>query len=252
MNIIISGGSSGLGRALALTYANKNNTLGLIGRNATTLQDVATLCEQQGAKVILIICDLSVDFKVLKQKLTAFHQQFNLDLVIANAGITASSSAQRELEPWQVTKTLIDTNVLGVLGLLHPIVHLMQQQQSGQIVIISSIAAFYGMPITPSYCASKAAIKSYGEALRGLLYEDQIQVCLVYPGFIKTAMSDQFPGPKPFMMSPKKAAMIIQRGIQKRKKVIAFPFWLSTGMAFLPLLPSSIADFILRNYRDKK
>jgi len=250
-HIIISGASTGLGRELALSYAKPKITLGLIARDLEKLKAVATLCQQQGALVEILSCDLSCEFNKLKQWLYIFQQNYPIDLVIANAGITASTSPQRQLESWQQTQKLIETNVLGVMSLIHPIVEWMQQQQAGQIAIISSIGAYYGMPVTPSYCASKSAIKTYAEGLRGLLYQDNIQVSIIYPGFIKTAMSDQFPAPKPFLMSAHKAAKIIKKGLNKRKKTIAFPFLLSLGMSFLPLLPSALSDLILRNYRNK-
>ena len=101
------------------------------------------------------------------------------------------------------------------------------------------------MPITPSYCASKAGIKSYGEALRGLLAKDNVHVSVVCPGFIKSAMSDDFPGAKPFMITADKAAKLIKKGLAVNKACISFPFPLNFGTRLLSLLPAFIADYIL-------
>ena len=133
----------------------------------------------------------------------------------------------------------------GVLSSIQPLILPMRTRKKGQIAIISSLAAYRGLPITPSYCASKAGIKSYGEALRGLLAKDSVQVSVVCPGFIKSAMSDDFPGAKPFMISADKAAYLIKKGLGANKACISFPFPLNLGTRLLSLLPAFIADFIL-------
>ena len=101
------------------------------------------------------------------------------------------------------------------------------------------------MPITPAYCASKAAIKAYGEALRGWLADDGIKVSVIYPGFVESDMSNSFPGDKPMLISADKAADIIVKGLEKNKASISFPFPLNLGMWFLALLPDAFAKRIM-------
>jgi len=122
----------------------------------------------------------------------------------------------------------------------------MKKRKHGQIAIVSSLAAYRGMPITPSYCASKAAIKSYGEALRGWLAEDGIRVSVICPGFVESELSAQFFGDKPLMISSQKAASIIIKGLEKNKARISFPFPLNLGMWFLAILPPTISDWFMR------
>ncbi len=121
----------------------------------------------------------------------------------------------------------------------------MRQRGNGQIALVSSLAAYRGMPVTPAYCASKAAVKSYGEALRGWLSPEGIQVNVICPGFVNSDMSDTFSAPKPFMVTATKAANIIKNDLKKNKAIIAFPFPLNLGMWLLALLPFSIASFFL-------
>jgi len=121
----------------------------------------------------------------------------------------------------------------------------MRQRKTGQIALVSSLAAYRGLPITPSYCASKAGVKVYGEALRGWLAPEGIKVSVICPGFVKSAMSDQFEGDKPFLMTADKAAIIIKKGLVSNKSRISFPFPLNLGTWFLTLLPASFADSIL-------
>jgi short-subunit dehydrogenase len=104
------------------------------------------------------------------------------------------------------------------------------------------------MPITPSYCASKAAIKSYGEALRGWLVEDNIKVSVICPGFVESALSAQFHGDKPMMITADKAASLIIKGLHKNTANISFPFPLNLGMWFLAVLPAGLANFLMKQF----
>ena len=121
----------------------------------------------------------------------------------------------------------------------------MRARKRGQIAVISSLAAIRGMAISPAYCASKSALKAYGEAVRPLLARDGVALSLVFPGFVKTAMSDVFPGRKPFLWSAEKAASHIRSKLSAGRKEIAFPGLLAFGMSLLPLLPAWLADTIL-------
>jgi short-subunit dehydrogenase len=101
------------------------------------------------------------------------------------------------------------------------------------------------MAISPAYCASKSAIKAYGESVRPLLAADGVRLSLVFPGFVKTAMSDVFPGDKPFLWSAEKAARYIRAKLESGRAEIAFPALLALGMRLLPLLPPLLGDRIL-------
>jgi short-subunit dehydrogenase len=101
------------------------------------------------------------------------------------------------------------------------------------------------MPIAPIYCASKAAVKAYGEALRGWLTPQGIAVNVVLPGFVRSPMSDSFTAAKPWMMSAERAATLIQRGLERNRPRIAFPRLLAWGMWWLSVLPPALSQRIL-------
>jgi short-subunit dehydrogenase len=122
----------------------------------------------------------------------------------------------------------------------------MRRRGAGQIAIVSSLAAYFGLPITPIYCASKAAMKGYGEALRGWLAPQGIAVNVVMPGFVRTPMSERFPGPKPWLMSPERAATLIRCGLQRNRARIAFPRTLAFGMWCLSVLPAALSQWMVR------
>lgn len=242
--ILITGASGGIGAALALRYANSDILLILIARNSSKLIEIKEKCEKHGASVVCHTVDIRESQK-LQTTIEEIDQEHPIDLVICNAGVTSSIGDNGEAESWDAICNIIDTNLYGVLATLNPLISRMQSRKQGQIAIVSSLAAYRGMPVTPSYCASKAAVKSYGEALRGWLKDDGIQVNVICPGFVESKLSKQFHGDKPLMMSATKAADIIYKGLAKNKANISFPFPLNLGMWFLAVLPSGISDWFM-------
>lgn len=242
-NILITGASSGIGSALALQYATPDNSLILIARNHNRLRAIADRCEQSGATTRCISLDVT-ELEKTRQTLSDIDATSPIDLVIANAGVTSSIGNNGEPESWQAIKHVIDTNLYGVLATLEPLISAMRERQHGHIALVSSLAAYRGMPITPAYSASKAGIKAYGEALSGWLRHDNINVSIILPGFVKSDMSDDFPGNKPFLISTEKAARIIQVGLDKKRSTISFPFPLNIGTWLLGLLPTFLANRI--------
>lgn len=242
--VIITGASKGIGAALALIYARPGTTLGLIGRDQQTLAAVAANCHQRGAQTQLGIFDIR-DTEQLHDWLTTFDQTHATDLLIANAGITNQIGSHNETERLPDIHCVLDINLKSTIDTVHPLIERMRQRGSGQVALVSSLAAYRGMPVTPAYCASKAAVKAYGEALRGWLAPEGIRVNVICPGFVKSDMSDRFPGSRPFLITPDKAARLIKKGLARNKACIAFPFPLNMGMWFIGWLPFPIASFFL-------
>lgn len=242
--IVITGASGGIGEALAKIYANPDVTLGLIARNTDKLERIANECEQLGATVIIASIDVT-HTETLQKWIADFDKKMPIDLFIANAGVSSGIGKNGEAESWSAISKVLDTNLYGVIASIFPLIEPMRQRKAGQIALVSSLAAYRGLPITPSYCASKAGVKVYGEALRGWLAEEGVKVSVICPGFVKSAMSDQFQGDKPFLITADKSAIIIKKGLENNKARISFPFPLNLGTWFLMLLPSSISDVIL-------
>lgn len=243
--VLITGATGGIGGALARYYARPGVYLFLQGRNAEALGRIADACTAQGAEVSVRHMDLR-DIAALQQWLAEISGIRLPDLVIANAGININNGTGRQGEIWQDIEALLDLNIKSTIALVNTLVPAMRKRGSGQLALISSLAAFYGLPITPSYCASKAAIKSYGEAMRGWLARDGVHVNVVMPGYIKSDMCDAMPGPKPFLMTPERAARIIAEGLAKNRARISFPFPLNVGTWLLAALPAALSQRILR------
>ena len=251
--IVITGASRGIGATLAQDFAAPKVTLGLIARNADALDSIAQACRNKGAMVITGLIDVT-DRSQLQQWLSDFDEQHPVDLLIANAGITNIIHDKQLNEEAETSQRLIEVNTLGVIYTIDALAEKMLKRQRGQIAIMSSLSAYYGMPVTPGYCASKAAVKSYGEAMRGWLKPHKVKVNIICPGFIQSDMTDSFSAPKPFMISAETASRKIRQGLLRDKAIISFPFPLNWGMRLISMMPFWLASFFLglSGYNRKK
>ena len=242
--ILITGASGGIGGALAQEYAAPGVRLALTGRNAERLEARAAACRAAGAEVRSAPLDV-VDTQALASWVDAIDGQWPLDLVIANAGITGGLAAGRRSESLADVQRMMSINFGGVCNTLHPVIPAMRQRRRGQLALMSSLAALRGLPYSPAYCASKAALKAYGEALRAWLSPEGIEVTVVLPGFVDTTLAGHVAGPKPFQMTAGRAARIIRRRLRSGPARIAFPMLLHAGMRLLAGLPADLADRLL-------
>ncbi len=240
-HIVITGASSGLGAALAEQYAASGITVSLQGRDIERLEQVAEKAERRGAHATIAALDVT-DGKGMKAWLDSCEDMRPIDLVIANAGISGGTGEGQESE--QQAHAIFDTNVTGVLNTLHPVIPAMLERQQGQIAIMSSLASFLGAAGAPAYCASKAAVRVYGEALRGVLKPQGVKVNVICPGFVKTPMTDVNSFPMPFLMSAERAAAIIQRGLADDEPRIAFPWALYAAVRLLNIAPAALTRLV--------
>jgi short-subunit dehydrogenase len=239
-NILITGASSGLGAALALEYAETGATLHLQGRNALRLDNIAQACRAKGAMVFTKIIDVT-DANAMENWVQEADLHAPLDLVIANAGISAGTGA-RTSEPAAQVRTLFAVNIDGVINTVHPIIPAMTQRKSGQIAIMSSLAGIRALPSSPAYSASKSCVRYYGESLRGNLQKCGVGVSVICPGYITTPMTAVNRFPMPFIMSAEKAARIIRKKLMRNPTRISFPSVLYLPLWWLSCLSPRLTD----------
>jgi short-subunit dehydrogenase len=243
--ILITGATGAIGGALAEEYAQPGTTLILHGRRPDRLEAIAVATRAAGARVLTHSGDLR-EVAALRAWLTEVSAAEPIDLFIANAGVNTNIGADGAGERWEATEALLDTNIKGTIAAVDALLPAMRRRRQGQIALVSSLAAFYGLPVTPSYCASKAALKAYGEALRGWLREEGIRVSVVMPGYVDSDMCRSMPGPKPFLLTPGEAARLIRRRLAADAPRISFPVPLSWGAWWLSVMHPSLAGWILR------
>jgi short-subunit dehydrogenase len=242
---LITGATGGIGSALAEVYAKPGITLILQGRNGGRLTELERICQAKGAKVTLCAQDAR-ELGGYMAWLDEVCAREAIDLLFVNAGVNTSIGAKGEGEQWDETRELIEVNVLAALATVNRVLPSMRARRTGQIALMSSLAAYFGLPITPSYCASKAAIKVYGEALRGWLSPEGIAVSVVMPGYVESKMCRNMPGPKPLLWPSERAARYIKKGLTANRPRISFPFPLNLGTWLLSVLPPALSERILR------
>ena len=252
-SVLITGASSGIGEALARAYAAPGVRLALGGRNAERLAAAAAGCREAGAHVETAQIDVT-DAAAMAEWVRAADRDRPLDLVIANAGISAGTGGGGEGA--EQVRRVLAVNVDGVMNTVQPAIeclrgHAPRNGVRGHIALMSSLAAFRGFPGAPAYCASKAAVRVYGEALRGALYAEGIRVSVICPGYVRTPMTERNDFPMPMLMDAPRAARIIRRGLARDRARIAFPWPLYAAVWLLAALPPGVTDGLLRRLPEK-
>lgn len=246
-HVVITGASSGLGAALARAHAEPGVRLSLGGRDAARLAAIAAECRQRGAEVVAEACDVA-DADAMARWLAAADDARPVDLVYANAGIGGSTVlAGAAGEAPGVAQAVFATNALGVVNTVTPLLPRLVARRAGHIVVIASLAGLAGLPHTPAYCGSKAAVRVYAEGLRRLLRPSGVRVLTVNAGYVATPMSASLPGQAPFTWSAADTAAAIGRAVAAGRAELTFPWPLRLALLAARLLPTGFVDMLLAN-----
>lgn len=245
-SVLITGASSGLGRALALACARPGTMLHCSGRDAARLAEVTEAVRAKGAEVRETMLDVR-DADAMAVWIAGAGR---LDLVIANAGVSAGTSGGAPEAPAQ-TRLLVETNLLGVMNTVHPALAAMRAQPPGvdgvrgRIAVIASIAAFVPAPGAPAYCATKAAADAWTVATAAVAAREGVALTSVCPGYIRTPMTAGNRFPMPGLMDADRAAAIILRGVARGRRRVVFPWWLGLAARLVALLPPRLSTALL-------
>lgn len=240
-HIIITGASSGIGAAIAEAYAGEGVVLGLLGRNTDRLETVAARCREKGAEVFLGAVDVT-NTEAMEEWLDRFDRAHPVDLLIANAGISGGTA--EGAETLEQMKALFAVNVEGVWNSVLPLLERMKERECGQIGVMASLAGFRGFPGAPAYCASKAAMICWGEAMRGCLLPYGVGLSVICPGFVKTPMTAINDYSMPFMVSAEAMATATIKGLARNKARICYPFRAHAAMWLFRALPPGLTDWL--------
>ena len=236
---MITGASSGIGKGLALELGSRGATLGLLARRQNLLDEIVAALNGRAIAVTADVRDAD-GMKVAADRVRA--ELGPIDVLIANAGIGTSTHIS-QLDPHHVAD-VISINVLGAANSVAAVVPQMVDRGKGQLVAISSLAAYRGLAKSAAYCASKAAMSAYFESVRIDLRGTGVGVTIIHPGFIKTPLTAGRDAKMPYLMELDDAIPKIVSAIEKGKKSIAFPWQLATVVRAGMLMPTFMYDWI--------
>jgi short-subunit dehydrogenase len=249
--VMITGASSGIGRGLALELARRGAKIGLVARRRELLDELVAEIQSernggQGASAdVLVIAGDVQDRESMRAAATQLHSQFGqIDLLIANAGIgVTNDGAELDAEKFA---NVINVNVIGASNSAAAVLPEMVARGSGHLVVISSLAAYRGLPKSAAYCASKAAVSAMFESLRLDLRPRGVDVTIIHPGFIKTPLTAGRQAKLPWLQELDAAVKKIVGAIEARKKSYAFPWQLATIVRAGMIMPNFMYDWISR------
>jgi short-subunit dehydrogenase len=221
--------------------------LGLVGRDAARLAEVADACRAHGAVVETAVLDVG-DAASLGGWLLRLDTASPIDLLIANAGISGGTRTDGQPEGIEAACDAVRTNLLGVIHCVEPMLPRMLARGTGHIAVVSSVAAYRGLPDSPAYCASKAGVLAYGESLRGALEPLGVRVSVIVPGFFASPMSARYRGRKLFLLSETQAVARVMAGLDRRARRIVFPRRLAVLLRLVDLMPAWCGDRIMRAF----
>ena len=244
MNTLIIGGTFGIGYELSKIYLKKSKNLIILGRNNEKLDEISKEFSNSQTNVITKKLDVT-SIEQCKQTLTSIIDELgSLDLIIYSSGFyKPNNTFDVDLDLYRKT---IEVNFMGLINVMSVILPFLKQQQNGHIAMISSLAGFFGLPNSSGYGPSKAAMMNYSESIYNDCRNNNIDVSIINPGFVKTRLTDQNKFKMPFLMSAEEAAKIIYNGLEKKKYDITFPFMMSLIFKTLRILPKPVFLFLIK------
>ena len=233
--IWITGASSGIGKALAIKFAQEGWKVAISARRENLLKEISKI-QNNIDYFPLDVTDIEkckTVFNDVKKKLG------DVNISVFCTGIHDPKS-EKKLNLEKVRK-IMEVNFFGAVNSINAVYDYYKDKKSGQISIVSSVAGYRGLPAAGAYCASKSALSSFAESLYFDFKRDNVRISLVSPGFIKTPMTDQNDFPMPMIKSPEFAAEQMFKGLTRSKSFeIHFPKTFTSLMKVLKVIPNGL------------
>lgn len=243
--VLITGASSGIGRALAVEYARRGAKVVVAARREAELRSLCDDIARDKGDCSFEVCDVSDPDGAAELVRKAARDMGSLDMMISNAGVGGASRHASRLDV-AVASKMIDVNVRGAIAPIIAAIPIMLAQKHGQIVGVSSLAGRRALPMNAIYNATKAALSTFLESLRMDLHAAGVEITDVQPGFVATAMTAKNKFPMPFLWDAAKAARHIADRLEKGPRIIAFPLPMDLITRMSRQLPFAIHSWATR------
>ena len=237
----ITGGGSGIGKALALSFATDGWDVVISGRDQKRLQEVCDLSPQIRA----VVCNISNEDAVL----SAQPEIGAIDLAVLNAG-DYRPGPTHACSPNDHRKTF-EVNYFGTLNCIQAVLPEMRKH-GGKMAIVGSLAGYIGLPNASAYGPSKAALISLCESLCAELQDSLVTLKLISPGFVKSTLTDRNDFEMPYLLSAEQAAIEIRRGLESDSFEITFPRPFVRRMKLLQMIPYRLYFYLARKMTRQK
>ncbi len=245
--LLITGASSGLGRGLARWFADRGVQVWAAARREDQLEALRDECEKTGGKVVPLRLDVADTNATLATLQRVDEEAGGLDVVVANAGVGLVTNAKRLV--WDEVDRTIQINVTGAAATLCALLPRMVERGRGQLVGVSSLAAWRGLPKSAAYSASKAFLAVFLEGLRVDLVGTGVKVTSIHPGFVKSEMTQKNKHPMPFLLETEQAVELMAAAIVRGDAEFAFPWQLSSMMRLAKVMPNGLWNQAARRLR---
>ena len=242
--VFITGASSGIGQALALRYYQAGYRLALVARRAELMAQWAQDSHLDSSRYAIYCADVSSINSIVSAGEQCLALQGLPAVVIANAGISVGIDTAHRAD-LDAMAQLFATNNIGLAASFHPFIAPMRLRGFGVLVGIASVAGIRGLPGHGAYCASKAAVISYCESLRGEMRGTGVRVLTLSPGYIDTHLTRKNKYPMPFLMPAATFADKAFRAIDSQASYLVIPWQMGWVAKLLRLLPNSLFDRLL-------
>ncbi len=241
-NILVIGGSFGIGEELCINLSKLGSNLAIVARSKDKIDN---LCKNLEGNHMPISCDFSKEGDVNKLSVTLKKSWDRIDIIIFCVGVyTPMNLDNFNLKK---AKNIIDINLNSFLNFIDSFLPWFKKSKISHLAIISSVAGYFGMPNSLAYGASKAALNNLSESLFYELKQYQTKVQLINPGFVKTRLTDQNDFKMPGIITASKASKLIIKKLSKNSFEIKLPLIFTFIMKFLSILPYKIRFFLFKN-----
>ncbi len=246
---LVTGASSGLGHGLSVRLARAGYRIGLCARRQEALQEVAAEIAAMGGTALAIPCDVGSRAEVKAAVERCEEELGPIDLLLANAGVSGNTIPENLRA--EVVETVMRVNFLGAVYAVEAVLPGMMDTRLVFYVGICILSGCGGLPISAAYSASKGALHNFMESLRIDLRDTGVDVTLICPGYVRSPMTDQNAFPMPFLVEPEPAVEKMFRAIERRKRLLAFPFPLAAFAWIARILPRALYDRIVSGFQRK-